>query len=83
MVIRPRTPATRVGAADFKATCLQRLDHLPPEGLIVTKHGKPVARVIPFEAAPTELIGSMAGQIHILGDIFTTGLNWEASEDGC
>ena len=41
------TPLKTVGAAKFRQQCLSLLDHLDPEGLLVTKHGKPVARVVP------------------------------------
>ena len=36
-----------IGAAKFKHQCLALLDQLDADGLIVTKHGKPVARVLP------------------------------------
>ena len=36
-----------IGAAKFKLQCLALLDRLDADGLIVTKHGKPVARVLP------------------------------------
>ena len=36
-----------IGATEFKEQCLALLDQLDAEGLVVTKHGKPVARVIP------------------------------------
>ena len=39
-----------IGAAKFKEQCLALLDQLDADGLIVTKHGKPVARVIPYAA---------------------------------
>lgn len=71
----------RIGAARFKETCLDQLDHLPPEGLVVTKHGRPVARVLPYEVGPESLIGSMAGRIAVHGDLLSTGLSWEAQGD--
>jgi len=37
-----------IGAAKFKEQCLALLDKLSPEGIVVTKHGKPVARVLPY-----------------------------------
>ena len=33
-----------MGAAQFKEHCLQVLDELPAEGVVITKRGKPVAR---------------------------------------
>ena len=68
-----------IGAAKFKEQCLSLLDHLDADGLIVTKHGKPVARVIPFDAQGAELIGSLRHKIRIKGDVFSTGLDWEAN----
>ena len=49
-----------------------------PEGLVVTKHGRPVARVIPFERGSSALIGSLEGKIEVLGDVLSTGAKWDA-----
>ena len=68
----------RIGAAKFKAQCLALLDELTPEGLIITKHGKPVARVTPYPPQPGHLIGSLAGKVEIHGDVLTTGVTWDA-----
>ncbi len=67
-----------IGAAKFKEQCLALLDNLDADGLIVTKRGKPVARVIPYETNDGDLIGSLRGKLKIKGDIFTTGLRWDA-----
>ena len=67
-----------IGAAKFKEQCLALLDQLDAEGLIVTKHGKPVARVVPYDRQCADLIGSLQHKIEIRGDIFTTGLRWDA-----
>ncbi len=67
-----------VGAAKFKEHCLSLLDHLTPEGLIITKHGKPVARVIPYPQKPAQLIGLLKAKIIVRGDIFSTGVSWDA-----
>jgi antitoxin (DNA-binding transcriptional repressor) of toxin-antitoxin stability system len=69
-----------MGAAQFKERCLQVLDELSPEGLIITKRGKPVARLLPFERSGANLLGSLKGKIKVHGDIESTGLTWEASE---
>ena len=68
----------KIGAAKFKEQCLAILDKLTPEGLIVTKHGKPVARVIPYPRQPEYLIGCLADKIEIHGDILSTGISWDA-----
>ncbi len=67
-----------VGAAQFKEKCLSILDSLGPEGIIVTKHGKPVAKVVPIEVDSSSLIGSLEGKIRIKGDILSTGIKWNA-----
>ena len=67
-----------IGAAKFKEQCLALLDKLAPEGLIITKHGKPVARVIPYPRQPGSLIGILRDKIEIEGDILSTGIAWDA-----
>ena len=67
-----------MGAAQFKEKCLSILDSLGPEGIIVTKHGKPVAKLVPIEVDSSSLIGSLEGKIRIKGDILSTGIEWVA-----
>ena len=67
-----------IGAAKFKEQCLALLDQLDADGLIVTKRGKPVARVIPYDSQGAELIGSLRHKIEVRGDLLTTGLRWDA-----
>ena len=68
-----------ISASEFKAKCLQILDELGADGIVVEKLGKPIAKVIPFGRADnSSLIGSMKGSIKISGDIFSTGAKWNA-----
>ena len=67
-----------IGAAKFKKQCLALLDRLDADGVIVTKHGKPVARVLPDDQDCADLIGSLKHKIEIRGEILTTGLGWDA-----
>ena len=67
-----------IGAAKFKEQCLALLDRLDMEGLIVTKHGKPVARVLPYDQDCAVLIGSLRHKIKIRGELLTTGVRWNA-----
>jgi prevent-host-death family protein len=73
-----RSTMKSIGAAKFKAQCLALLDKLTPEGLIITKHGKPVARVIPYPRESANLIGALRNKIEIEGDILSTGIAWDA-----
>ena len=65
---RPGSPAaTYVAAAQFKATCLELLDRVRESGheLVVTKHGKPVAKVVPCDApsGARGYVGCLAGTV--------------------
>jgi len=70
----------RVAAARFKEQCLSIIDRLDPQGIVITKHGRPVARVLPIEHASAELIGSLRGRIRVTGDLLSTGVKWKAGD---
>lgn len=56
----------RIAAAEFKARCLELMDRVRETGAeyVVTKHGRPVARLVPYSAAvKTPLFGSMKGTV--------------------
>nr|MBU2748710.1 type II toxin-antitoxin system prevent-host-death family antitoxin [Acidithiobacillus montserratensis] len=64
--------AMQVNAAEFKANCLKMLDEVAAtcEPLVITKRGKPVARVVPIEEEDAHgLFGYMKGTGKIVGDI--------------
>ena len=67
-----------ISASKFKEQCLSLLDNLDSEGIVVTKHGVPVARVMPADSNCAALIGSMAGKVGVSGDVFSTGIDWNA-----
>jgi prevent-host-death family protein len=69
-----------IAAAKFKEQCLAILDSLGPDGIVITKHGKPVAKLIPIERSSQHLIGSLKGKISVRGDILSTGIHWEAEQ---
>ena len=68
-----KAPAT-IGAAEFKARCLAILDDLAPEGIVITKHGRPVARLLPTPLPPSAPIESLRDEIVVHGDTLSTGL---------
>jgi antitoxin (DNA-binding transcriptional repressor) of toxin-antitoxin stability system len=66
-------------ATEFKAKCLRILDDLGPQGIIILKRGRPVAKLVPLSNRRNEeLIGLMKGKIVIKGDIFSTSVKWNA-----
>ena len=66
----------KLSVSEFKTKCLSILDNLDVDGLVLTKHGKPIARVVPIEQQSTALIGCMHGKIKKKGNIFSTGIKW-------
>jgi prevent-host-death family protein len=85
----------KIAAGEFKAKCLSVLDEVQRSGreVIITKRGKPVARLLPVEAPEPKrmedylasdgkpLFGRMKGKGTILGDIVnSTGERWYADE---
>jgi antitoxin (DNA-binding transcriptional repressor) of toxin-antitoxin stability system len=67
-----------ISVSKFKELCLSLLDHLDPDAIVVTKHGRPVARVLPADSGCASLIGSMKGKVRVSGDVFSTGIGWNA-----
>ena len=62
----------RVGATEFKAKCLELMDRVQAkrETFVITKRGKPVAKLVPLERTPGEgLFGCLATRASIAGDI--------------
>ena len=68
----------QIPAAKFKEQCLALLESVDPDGIVITKRGKPVAKLIPLGTDAASLIGSLRGKIRIKGDILSTGLEWDA-----
>jgi prevent-host-death family protein len=58
-------------AAEFKAKCLEVMDEVAATGepVVVTKRGKPVARVTPVVRKPTTLRGFLKGSVREQADI--------------
>ena len=58
-------------AGKFKARCLSVMDDVNATGEpgIITKRGRPVAKVVPVTSKKQDLFGFMAGEFKIVGDI--------------
>jgi prevent-host-death family protein len=82
MVAQPET----VSISEFKATCLARLERVRRTGrrLVITKHGEPVAEVVPPSppARADRWLGAAVGTGRILGDLVEPVVpagEWEAA----
>ena len=40
-----------LSVTEFRRQCLTLLENVPEEGILITKHGKPLARVVPVHPA--------------------------------
>ena len=60
-----------IPAGRFKAQCLALMDEVEKtrEPIVVTKRGKPVAKIVPAEPKKDDLFGSWADKGRIVGDI--------------
>jgi prevent-host-death family protein len=73
-----------IPAGEFKAKCLKLLDDVQQHHreIIVTKRGKPVARLVPLAVEYGDFFGRMKGTGEILGDIVSPiGEVWNAEKD--
>jgi prevent-host-death family protein len=68
----------QIAAARFKEQCLSLLDRVGADGIVITKRGRPVAKLIPIRAESSDLIGRFRGKLAIKGDLLSTGLRWDA-----
>lgn len=74
-----------ISAAKFKARCLSLMDDVQStrKPLIITKRGKPVAKLVPADPAKDDFIGSLKGVFRIVGDIESPAVppeDWESSQ---
>lgn len=61
-----KRPRGAVGSAEFKARCLELVDHVKEARAeyVVTRHGRPVARLVPVDAdVPVSPLGAMRGTV--------------------
>lgn len=68
-------------AGKFKASCLKVMDEVAStgRGVVITKHGKAVARLVPAKGRPRPVAGALAGSVEIRGDILAPlAVDWSA-----
>lgn len=70
-----------IAASEFKAKCLNLMDQVAQthESLTITKHGVPVAKLVPVEKEATPLFGFLRDSVKANDDILSPiGEAWEA-----
>jgi prevent-host-death family protein len=61
----------KMAAGEFKSRCLAVMDSVQKtkEAVLITKRGRPVAKLVPAEEAPRDFLGRLEGIVKIVGDI--------------
>lgn len=70
---KPKT----IAAGTFKAQCLAIMDEVQAkrETVTITKHGKPVAKLVPVDDHVDDIFNFMAGKGTIIGDVVSPALS--------
>lgn len=72
---------SKIAAGVFKTRCLQLIDEVNQHrnSIIITKHGKPLAMLVPIKQDKPSLFGCLKDGIVIKSDIVSsTGEEWDA-----
>ncbi|HEV2387386.1 MAG TPA: type II toxin-antitoxin system Phd/YefM family antitoxin [Candidatus Acidoferrales bacterium] len=69
----------RIAAGDFKTHCLAVMDEVQArhETVVITKHGKPVAKLVPVGAGKDEIYNFLAGKGVVAGDVVSAAISPE------
>ena len=75
-----------IPAGEFKNRCLAIMDEVNETGtgVLITKHGRPVSRLVPAERSAPEMWGRYRDVVRVSGDIVSPVLpsdDWEAVWD--
>ncbi len=73
----------KMAAGQFKNQCLALMDEVQQTGepVLITKRGKPIAKLVPVKRTSDDIFDYMAGKIKVVGDIVgpvTPVDDWEA-----
>lgn len=66
----PETPYRTISAGEFKAKCLKLMDEVNDTGeqIVITKHGRPVSRLVPAGYEPRGIRGRYKGMMPAIDD---------------
>lgn len=72
-----------ISAGEFKAKCLKLMDEVNQsrQSIVITKHNKPVARLVPIVSAAPDSFGCMKNTVKVLGNIVDPiDVEWEVGD---
>jgi prevent-host-death family protein len=66
----------KMAAGLFKTNCLAVMDEVQAkhETVVITKHGKPVAKLVPIQTDKDEIYNFLAGKGAITGDVVSPAI---------
>ncbi len=66
----------KMAAGSFKIHCLAVMDEVQAkrETVVITKHGKPVAKLIPADKSSDDIYNFLAGKGSITGDVVSPAI---------
>jgi len=68
-----------IPAGKFKARCLAIMDEVQAkrQAVVITKRGKPVAKLVPVEQEKDDIFGFYKGKIKVTGDVVSPAITPE------
>ncbi len=68
-----------IPAGAFKTNCLALMDEVKArrETIVITKHGQPVAKLVPITTDADEIFGFFSGRGSVTGDVVAPALSPE------
>ena len=67
----------KIAAGSFKTNCLAVMDEVQAkhETVVITKHGKPVAKLVPVNTETDEIYNFLAGKGTVDGDVVSPAVS--------
>jgi len=67
----------KMAAGSFKTNCLAVMDEVQAkhETVVITKHGKPVAKLVPVNTEKDEIYNFLKGKGAVTGDVVSPALS--------
>jgi prevent-host-death family protein len=68
-----------MAAGTFKVHCLKVMDEVQSkrQAVLITKRGKPVAKLVPVEQEKDDIFGFLKGKVKVVGDVVSPALTPE------
>jgi len=69
----------KMAAGSFKVHCLAVMDEVQAkrQTVVITKHGKPVAKLVPADLSSDDIYNFLAGKGSITGDVVAPAISRE------